>query len=101
MGRVRGCALLFDLASLHVLSHTKTAQLAAVIDAYWSERPRGHSGLRHLDLLVRLRWSIQAWYFAWRLINDIDTGGAGREFNEAGWLRSKEALVTGSYTRAL
>jgi len=86
--------LLFDLASFHVLSHTSEGQLAVVVDAYMQSAGKGPSfEMAHLAVFIRLRWAIQASYFAWRLVNDVSTGGAGREFNKAGLARSRAVLV--------
>ena len=85
--------LLFDLASFHVLSHTTESQLVLVMDAYRAVRPLDDAEEAFLPLLIDLRLAIQAWYFAWRLLNKVHTGGVEDDFNRAGWTRSKEVLL--------
>jgi Ser/Thr protein kinase RdoA (MazF antagonist) len=85
--------LLYDLASFHVLSHTTEEQLRVMVDAYMQNAEMQSFELANLPRFIRLRWAIQASYFAWRLVNDVSTGGAGREFNDVGLARSRAVLV--------
>ena len=84
---------LYDLASFHVLSHTTAEQLQTIVGTYVIDTPMRASELAYLPLFIRFRWAVQSAYFAWRLLHDVSTGGAGREFNTVGLQRSRAVLV--------
>lgn len=64
-----------------------------MIDAYMRNAEMPSVELAHLAVFIRFRWAVQAAYFAWRLVNDVSTGGAGREFNAVGLARSRAVFV--------
>jgi homoserine kinase type II len=55
--------------------------------------PLGSDELQWLDAFRRLRWAVQAAYFAWRLAANDLTGIAGQAENEKGLADARRGLA--------
>ena len=92
--RIRG-PLLYDLASA-VMYVGGWANRRALVEAYLAEAPLTRVEVeRGLLTLLRFRWAVQAWYFAWRIANDDRTGIDDPAENEKGLEDARRALLDG------
>ena len=80
--------LLYDLASACWLLRFKygrgTSDLALFLEAYRQGGPLHADELAALDMFLRLRCVVQAFYFSWRIANQIGTGLADLAENQKG-----------------
>jgi homoserine kinase type II len=80
--------LLYDVASarwLFQFHHGRDPQdFAPFLAAYRSQAPLPIDELAVLGLFVRLRCVVQAFYFSWRIANNIRTGLADPSANQRG-----------------
>ncbi|RZU18990.1 hypothetical protein EV645_1193 [Kribbella rubisoli] len=47
---------------------------------------------RGLDTFLRVRWAVQAGYFAWRIANNVLTGISGPEDNARGLAHARSSF---------
>ncbi|MEU8221892.1 phosphotransferase [Kribbella sp. NPDC048915] len=79
-GAMRG-PVLYDVASTVMYAGGPDH----VVPAYLRQRPDLASEVeRGLDVFLRVRWAVQAGYFAWRIANNVLTGISGPEENDKG-----------------
>ena len=65
----------------------------ALVVAYLTARPSMTEEVCDgFALFLRLRWCVQAGYFAWRCANDVRTGMPKQDFNETGLRDARRAL---------
>jgi Ser/Thr protein kinase RdoA (MazF antagonist) len=80
--------LLYDVASarwLFQFHHGHDPRdFAPFLAAYRGQAPLPASELDALNLFVRLRCAVQAFYFSWRIANDVRTGLADPSANQRG-----------------
>ncbi|MEV0809629.1 phosphotransferase [Micromonospora sp. NPDC050200] len=85
--------LLYDVASA-VMYVGGPDRARALVEAYLAGGLLGRAELDHgLATMLRLRWAIQADYFARRLVEDDRTGVAGPVDNERGLEDARRALL--------
>jgi homoserine kinase type II len=81
--------ILYDVASA-AMYNTPTH----VVPAYLARRPDLAGELeRGLDTFLRVRWSVQAAYFAWRITNNVLTGLSGPADNLKGLTDARRSLA--------
>ncbi|HEY6740469.1 MAG TPA: phosphotransferase [Actinopolymorphaceae bacterium] len=86
--------LLYDVASAVVLQHLtgSPGRLATFLHCYEVASPLSWPELELLDEFVRLRWAVQAWWFAWRLAHDNRLGLDSPDGNRFGLEAAIDAL---------
>jgi homoserine kinase type II len=95
--RIRG-PLLYDLASA-VMYVGGWAHRHALVEAYLAGSPSTSAPItrdevdRGLLALLRFRFAVQAWYFAWRIADDDRTGIDDPAENEKGLEDARRALL--------
>lgn len=68
-------------------------QAGALVVAYLAGRPSMTDEVCDgFALFLRLRWCVQAGYFAWRCANDVRTGMPREDWNDKGLLAARHAL---------
>jgi homoserine kinase type II len=90
-GATRG-PILYDVASA-VMYLGGRDQASAFLGAYRAQGPLGSDELQWLDAFRRLRWAVQAAYFAWRLAANDLTGIAGQAENDKGLADARRGLA--------
>lgn len=94
--------LLYDLASFAVLTGAAAAQAARwFIAGYASEMPEIGPQLAHLDCFVKVRWAVQAIYFASRIERGIDRGPGAPDVNQDGLAAAYAGMTAGSARHGL
>ena len=80
--------LLYDVASARWFFQFRDqgdpADFAPFLDAYRDRGPMPAEELGDLDIFVRLRCAVQAFYFAWRIADDVRIGLADPAENRRG-----------------
>jgi Ser/Thr protein kinase RdoA (MazF antagonist) len=80
--------LLYDVASARWFFQFRDggdpADFAPFLEAYRERAPMSTDELGALDVFVRLRCAVQAFYFAWRIADDVRTGLADPAENRRG-----------------
>lgn len=91
-GSVVDGPLLYDVASavMYLGGQTYAAPLLEAYDA--AGGPASHD-LAHVQLMLRMRWVVQADYFAGRLSSGDLTGVESRADNQSGYDRARRALL--------
>ncbi|MFL5804576.1 MAG: phosphotransferase enzyme family protein [Roseiflexaceae bacterium] len=87
--------LLYDVASARWLFQFQHGHnphdFGPFLAAYRGQAPLPAGELDALDLFVRLRCVVQAFYFSWRIANDIRTGLADSSANQRGLDQARQA----------
>lgn len=91
-GSVVDGPLLYDVASA-VMYLGGPTYAAALLDAYAAAGGSATADLEHVDLMLRMRWVVQADYFAGRLASDDRTGLEDAADNQRGYDRARRALL--------
>lgn len=79
--------ILYDVASAVMYASDE------VVPAYLRRRPELSDELdRGLDTFLRVRWAVQAGYFAWRIANNVLTGISGPEDNARGLAHARSSF---------
>lgn len=64
-----------------------------VVPAYCARRPELTDEVEAgLDAFLRIRWAVQAGYFAWRCVNDVQTGISDPAENDKGRTDARHAF---------
>lgn len=84
--------LLYDVASA-VMYLGGPAYAAPLLDAYAAAGGPATADLDHVDRMLRMRWVVQADYFAARLASDDRTGLEDAADNQRGYDRARRALL--------
>ena len=84
--------LLYDVASA-VMYLGGPAYAAPLLEAYTAAGGPATADLDHVDLMLRMRWVVQADYFAARLASDDRTGLEDAADNQRGYDRARRALL--------
>ena len=86
--------LLYDVGSAVVLQRLggQDAHVEDFLKSYEAAAPLRTDELRLVDVFVRLRWAVQAWWFAWRLAHDNRLGLQTPAGNRAGLNAALQAL---------
>lgn len=91
-GSVVDGPLLYDVASA-VMYLGGPAYAAPMLDAYAAAGGPATLDLAHVELMLRMRWVVQADYFAGRLASDDLTGVDDQSDNQRGYDRARRALL--------
>ena len=91
-GSVVDGPLLYDVASA-VMYLGGPAYAAPLLDAYAAAGGPATFDLGHVELMLRMRWVVQADYFAGRLASDDRTGLDDATDNQRGYDRARRALL--------
>ncbi|CAB4771031.1 unannotated protein [freshwater metagenome] len=91
-GSVVDGPLLYDVASA-VMYLGGPAYAAPLLHAYAAHDGPATADLDYVDLLLRMRWAVQADYFAGRLASDDLTGVEDGSDNQRGYDRARSALL--------
>jgi len=90
-GSAMNAPILYDVASAVMYAGGPDH----VVPAYVAQRPALADEIdRGLDTFLRIRWSVQAAYFAWRCANDIRTGIADPAENHKGLADAHHAFAS-------
>lgn len=84
--------LLYDLGSALFFAGGSRRRLDPFLEGYRRNVEIDGPTEDGLRVFLRLRWAAQAWYFAWRVAEDVTTGGDG-EFNRTGLAAAQRALA--------
>lgn len=91
-GSVVDGPLLYDVASA-VMYLGGPAYAAPLLQAYAAAGGPATADLHQIDLMLRMRWVVQADYFAGRLASDDRTGLEDAADNQRGYDRARRALL--------
>lgn len=91
-GSVVDGPLLYDVASA-VMYLGGPTYAAPLVRAYAAHGGPATADLDHVDLMLRMRWVVQADYFAGRLASDDRTGLDDAADNRRGYERARRALL--------